>query len=139
MHIKDTWLRLTDTAYINLYWFIQNRNLGLYRSEYAAFDTDKVPSENIIDLRGIKGNGAAIVYKDGTKFFLRTTDNRLVLTDIDLAVDDTYEIETDLDAQLEKLSKRMSLLGQNCKYTTDGVSIIDNVTGGSIKETAKNA
>lgn len=36
-----------------------------------------------------------------------------------------YKIETDLDSQLDRLSKRMSLIGQNCKYTTDGVSIIE--------------
>lgn len=126
MYIKDTWLRLTDTAYINLYWFIENRNLGLYRSEYDTFNTDKAPSENIIDLRDINGDGVTILYKDGTKFFLKTTNARIVLTDIEIAVDDNYEIETDLDAQLEKLSKRMSLLGQDCKYITDGVSIIEH-------------
>lgn len=55
MYIKDTWIRLTEKAYVNLYWFIQNRNLGLYKSEYDAFDTDKAPSENIIDLRNGTG------------------------------------------------------------------------------------
>lgn len=90
-------------------------------------------------MRGVNGDGVTILYKDGTKFFLKTTDARIVLTDIQIAADDTYEIETDLDSQLDRLSKRMSLIGTSERYTTDGVSIIDNVTGGSIKETAKNA
>lgn len=123
MNIKDTWIRLTNTAYINLYWFIQNRNLGLYRSEWDAFSTDRAPSENIIDLRG--GNQIRLNYKDGTDLSLVNRGDVLRLSDLIFVGSDAYDIETDFNSQIERLSKRMSLLGQNCKYTTDGVSIIE--------------
>lgn len=141
MHIKDTWIRFREHNYMNLYDFIKDKSHGVY-VEYEEPVVKEVHSDNILDMEN--NAGIALKFKDGS---CKTLVNlsRSDLKDCVRLVRERYkddggvEIETDLDYLIEKLNKRRSLLGITDRYTTDGVSIIDNVTGARIKETVKNA
>lgn len=141
MYIKDTWIKFGEHNYMNLYDFIKDKSHGVY-IEYEEPVVKEVHSANILDME--HNAGITLKFKDGS---CKTLVNlsRSDLKDCVQLVSDGYkndigvEIETDLDSQISKLNKRRSLLGITERYTTDGVSIIDNVTGARIKETVKNA
>ena len=141
MYIKDTWIKFGEHNYMNLYDFIKDKSHGVY-VEYEEPVVKEVHSDNILDME--HNAGIVLKFKDGSCKTLVDL-SRSDLKDCVQLVRETFkddgdvEIETDLDSQIEKLNKRRSLLGITARFTTDGVSIIDNVTGGSIKETAKNA
>lgn len=141
MNIKDTWLliRSDKNILVNLYWFIKCRSCGLcikhtlIEHEIALSDgnmkliNDTAGIESLIDITernaiyrlNFTGGNVLLISHDKKDINANSTAVSRFIPCID------YNIETDLDSEVERLNKRLKLIGSDVVKTTDGVEVLD--------------
>lgn len=135
MHIKDTWLltgeRADEYQLVNLQWFLGYRKTGLRLTGIEArlsngnmLWTSEIEKYYHIDVT----EGAILKIVDHYIFVdIQIHGGRQLIVEEVKVSDDknrAIEIETDLDLQVEKMNKRLSLVGDTEKcICTDGITI----------------
>lgn len=157
MRVDDTWILVDsfDDLYINLGWFIKWRPFGMSIGDTLKIEISLSNGNMVKHLHGgnilnATGGKLTLTFKDGSTHVFEVEHLRELMeflkSEFVIKYDvfstgkpkpNRYEFETDMDEEIVRRNRRLTLLGGTDRVFTDGIDIIKEFNGTDLVNRSK--
>lgn len=138
--MEDEWILIRDDLKMNVKWFLEHRCLGmsikpeLINKEIALSNGNirRVVPRAVTDDRGQLLKRHVYVFKPGISVAITPVGDEL--KGIYSYTNKKTYTENSLDTEIDKLNRRMSLIGSDRQFSTDGVSLVQIIDIDELKK-----
>lgn len=138
--MEDEWILIRDDLEMNVKWFIEHRCLGMsIRPELINKEMDlsngnirKIVPRVATDGKGQLMKRHVYVFKPGISVAITPVGDEL--KGIYSYTNKKTYTESSLDTEIDKLNRRMSLIGSDRQFSTDGVSLVQIIDIDDLKK-----